>query len=196
MIAHVEAVADEREGEEGERAEGEDGGDGGGGVFFVGVDGALDGDDGGDSADAGAYGEEGGEFGAVGGVTIHDRPHDDSIERARIADVHRLAMVADRAHANHSAIVVAVTGTVYALGLHTILTPLLSWPLSARMAIAFTVILPFAAIGMPFPLVLRQLAHLDLGQIAFDRLHDEFLAGLVGARRRNGHAQHRRPTRG
>jgi SAM-dependent methyltransferase len=56
-----------------------------------------------------------------------------------------------------AAIVVAVTGTVYALGLHTILLPLLSWPLSARMALAFTVILPFAAMGMPFPLVLRQL---------------------------------------
>ncbi|WP_051979463.1 hypothetical protein [Edaphobacter aggregans] len=56
-----------------------------------------------------------------------------------------------------AAIVVAVTGTVYALGLHTILTSLLSWPLSARMALAFIVILPFAAMGMPFPLVLRQL---------------------------------------
>jgi hypothetical protein len=56
-----------------------------------------------------------------------------------------------------AAIIVAVTGTVYALGLHTILTSLLSWPLSARMALAFIVILPFAAMGMPFPLVLRQL---------------------------------------
>jgi hypothetical protein len=56
-----------------------------------------------------------------------------------------------------AAVVVAVTGTVYALGLHTVLTPLLSWPLSARMAFAFTVILPFAAMGMPFPLLLRQL---------------------------------------
>jgi hypothetical protein len=56
-----------------------------------------------------------------------------------------------------AAIVVAVTSTVYALGLHTLLTPLLSWPLSTRMALAFTVILPFAAMGMPFPLVLRQL---------------------------------------
>jgi len=56
-----------------------------------------------------------------------------------------------------AAIAVAVTGTVYALGLHTILTPLLSSPLSARMAVAFTVILPFAAMGMPFPLVLHQL---------------------------------------
>jgi hypothetical protein len=56
-----------------------------------------------------------------------------------------------------AAIIVAVTATVYALGLRTILTPLLSWPLPARMALAFTVILPFGAMGMPFPLVLRQL---------------------------------------
>jgi hypothetical protein len=56
-----------------------------------------------------------------------------------------------------AAMVVAATGTVYALGLHTLLTLLLSWPLSTRIAIAFTVILPFAAMGMPFPLVLRQL---------------------------------------
>ena len=56
-----------------------------------------------------------------------------------------------------AAIVVAVTCTVYGLGLHTMLTPLLGWPLSARMALALTVILPFAAMGMPFPLVLRQL---------------------------------------
>ena len=56
-----------------------------------------------------------------------------------------------------AAIVVAVTGIVYALGLHTILTPLLSWPLSARIALAFLVVLPLAAMGMPFPLLLRQL---------------------------------------
>jgi Spermidine synthase len=58
-----------------------------------------------------------------------------------------------------AAIVVAVTGTVYALGLHNLLTPLLSWPLSTRIAIAFTLIMPFAAMGMPFPLVLYQLGH-------------------------------------
>jgi spermidine synthase len=56
-----------------------------------------------------------------------------------------------------AAIVVTVTATVYALGLHSTITPLLGWPLWARMALAFTVILPFAAMGMPFPLVLRQL---------------------------------------
>ena len=57
-----------------------------------------------------------------------------------------------------AAIVVAVTGTVYAVGLHPLLTALLSWPLWARMVLAFTVILPFAAMGIPFPLLLlRQL---------------------------------------
>jgi Spermine/spermidine synthase domain len=56
-----------------------------------------------------------------------------------------------------AAIAVAATGTAYALGLQTILTPLLSWPLSARMGLAFMLILPFAALGMPFPLVLHQL---------------------------------------
>jgi hypothetical protein len=59
--------------------------------------------------------------------------------------------------ASLAAIVVAVTGIVYASALLTVLTTLLSWPLSARMALAFIVILPFAAMGMPFPLVLRQL---------------------------------------
>ena len=56
-----------------------------------------------------------------------------------------------------AAIIVAVTGTVYAFGLHAMLTPLLSWPLPARMVLAFTVILPLAAMGLPFPLVLRHL---------------------------------------
>jgi hypothetical protein len=46
---------------------------------------------------------------------------------------------------------------VYAFGLHALLTPLLSWPLPARMILAFTVMLPLATMGMPFPLVLRQL---------------------------------------
>ena len=56
-----------------------------------------------------------------------------------------------------AAIVVAVTGTVFAFGLHPLLTALLSWPPWARMVLAFTVILPFAAMGIPFPLLLRQL---------------------------------------
>jgi spermidine synthase len=56
-----------------------------------------------------------------------------------------------------AAILVAVTVTVYAFGLRAALTPLLSWPLSVRMVLAFTVILPLAAMGIPFPLVLRHL---------------------------------------
>jgi hypothetical protein len=58
-----------------------------------------------------------------------------------------------------AALIVAFTGTVYAFGLHALLTPLLSWPLPARMIIALAVMLPLAAMGMPFPLGLR-----DLGQ--------------------------------
>jgi spermidine synthase len=56
-----------------------------------------------------------------------------------------------------AALVVAFVGTVYAFGLHALLTPLLSWPLPVRMVIAFAVMLPLAAMGMPFPLGLRQL---------------------------------------
>lgn len=56
-----------------------------------------------------------------------------------------------------AAVIAAVTSAVYAFGLHAMLTPLLSWPLPARMILAFTVMLPLATMGMPFPLVLRQL---------------------------------------
>jgi hypothetical protein len=56
-----------------------------------------------------------------------------------------------------AAIGVTVAVTVYAFGLRTALTPLLSWPLAARMALALAVMLPLAAMGMPFPLALRQL---------------------------------------
>lgn len=56
-----------------------------------------------------------------------------------------------------AALIVAFVGTVYAFGLHALLTPLLSWPLPARMVLAFAVMLPLAAMGMPFPLGLRQL---------------------------------------
>ena len=59
--------------------------------------------------------------------------------------------------ASLAAAIAAVTGAVYAFGLHAMLAPLLSWPLPARMILAFTVMLPLAAMGMPFPLVLRQL---------------------------------------
>jgi hypothetical protein len=56
-----------------------------------------------------------------------------------------------------AALIVAFVGTVYAFGLHALLTPLLSWPLSARMVLAFAVMMPLVAMGMPFPLVLRHL---------------------------------------
>ena len=56
-----------------------------------------------------------------------------------------------------AALIVAFVGTVYAFGLHALLTPLLSWPLPARMVVAFAVMLPLVAMGMPFPLGLRQL---------------------------------------
>ena len=56
-----------------------------------------------------------------------------------------------------AALVVAFTGAVYAFGLRALLTPLLSWPLPARMVLAFSVMLPLVAMGMPFPLGLCQL---------------------------------------
>lgn len=63
-----------------------------------------------------------------------------------------------------AALIVALIATVYAFGLHALLTPLLSWPLPARMVIALAVMLPLAAMGMPFPLGLRQLgqSHAEL----------------------------------
>jgi SAM-dependent methyltransferase len=63
-----------------------------------------------------------------------------------------------------AALIVAFTGTVYAFGLHALLTPLLSLPLPARMVLALAVMLPLAAMGMPFPIGLRQLgqSHADL----------------------------------
>jgi len=56
-----------------------------------------------------------------------------------------------------AALVVALTDAVYAFGLQAVLTPLLSWPLPARMVLAFAVMLPLVAMGVPFPLGLRQL---------------------------------------
>ena len=56
-----------------------------------------------------------------------------------------------------AAIGVAVAAALYAFALRVALTPLLGWPLAARMAVAFAVMLPLAAMGMPFPLGLRQL---------------------------------------
>ncbi len=56
-----------------------------------------------------------------------------------------------------AALAVGVTAVVYAFGLRAVLNHLLGWPLAARMGIAFAVMLPLAAMGMPFPLALRHL---------------------------------------
>jgi SAM-dependent methyltransferase len=63
-----------------------------------------------------------------------------------------------------AALIVALAGLVYAFGLHALLTPLLSWPLPSRMVLAFAVMLPLVAMGMPFPLGLCQLgqSHAEL----------------------------------
>ncbi len=58
VIAEVQCVANEREGEERDCTEGENGGDGERGIFIVGFNCALGGDDGGDSADGRTYGEQ------------------------------------------------------------------------------------------------------------------------------------------
>ena len=67
----------------------------------------------------------------------------------RGASAMRLAYVA--------ALVVAGTSAVYALALHPLLTSLLAWPLPARLFVAFVVMLPLAAMGVPFPVVLHHL---------------------------------------
>jgi hypothetical protein len=67
--------------------------------------------------------------------------------------------------ASFAALAVAAIAVIYAFGLHPTLMPLLlGWPLSARVALAFVVMLPLAAMGMLFPLGLRQLgrAHAEL----------------------------------
>lgn len=63
-----------------------------------------------------------------------------------------------------AALAVAATAIVYAFGLRTALMPLFRWPLGVRMVVAFAVTLPFAAMGMLFPLGLRHLggAHAEL----------------------------------
>jgi hypothetical protein len=61
----------------------------------------------------------------------------------------RLAVVA--------ALGVAAIAAIYAFGLHPTLRPLLALPLAARVAVAFAVMLPLAAMGMLFPLGLRHL---------------------------------------
>jgi SAM-dependent methyltransferase len=69
-----------------------------------------------------------------------------------------------RSLASRAALAVAVTAIVYAFGLRAALMPLLSWPLSVRMAMVFVVMLPLGAMGMLFPLGLRHLgrAHAEL----------------------------------
>jgi hypothetical protein len=56
-----------------------------------------------------------------------------------------------------AAFVVAFAGAVFSFGLQAVLTSLLSWPLPARMVLAFAAMLPLVAMGIPFPLGLRQL---------------------------------------
>ena len=98
LLAHVQEVADQREGEEGERAEGEDGGDGGGGVLLVGVDGALCGHDRCHAADGAADGEQAGELGREAEDLAEHRHHrerqdqlDSDEDQAHAADVEDVA---------------------------------------------------------------------------------------------------------
>jgi hypothetical protein len=56
-----------------------------------------------------------------------------------------------------AALSVAAVAVIYAFGLRPALMPLLGWPLGVRVAVAFMVMLPLAAMGMLFPLGLRQL---------------------------------------
>lgn len=59
--------------------------------------------------------------------------------------------------ASFAALGVAATATLYAFGLRGVLSPLLGWPLAARMGVAFAVMLPLTTMGIPFPLALRYL---------------------------------------
>lgn len=54
-----------------------------------------------------------------------------------------------------AALIVVATSSIYAFGLYPLLTILLGWPLPARMIVALVVMLPLAAMGIPFPLVLH-----------------------------------------
>jgi SAM-dependent methyltransferase len=59
--------------------------------------------------------------------------------------------------ASMAAFGVAAVSAIYALGLYPALRTMLGLPLGARVAVAFAVMLPFATMGMLFPLGLRQL---------------------------------------
>lgn len=56
-----------------------------------------------------------------------------------------------------AALIVVATSATYAFGLYPLLTIFLGWPLPARMIVALVAMLPLAAMGMPFPLVLHHL---------------------------------------
>ncbi|HYA63577.1 MAG TPA: hypothetical protein VED66_10255 [Candidatus Sulfotelmatobacter sp.] len=56
-----------------------------------------------------------------------------------------------------AAVVIAGTSAVYAWGMHPALMTLLGLPLPARMIVALTVMVPLAAMGIPFPLALHHL---------------------------------------
>jgi spermidine synthase len=55
-----------------------------------------------------------------------------------------------------AALMIAGVALVYAPGLHAALRPLVGWPLGARIGIALATMAPLAAMGIPFPMGLRQ----------------------------------------
>ncbi len=59
--------------------------------------------------------------------------------------------------ASLAALAVAAIAVIYAFGLYPALMPLIGWPVSARVAVAFVAMLPLATMGMLFPLGLRHL---------------------------------------
>ena len=59
--------------------------------------------------------------------------------------------------ASVAALTVAVAAAAYALGLRTVFELLLAWPLLARTGVAVAVMMPLIAMGIPFPLGLREL---------------------------------------
>ncbi len=63
--------------------------------------------------------------------------------------------------ASLAALGVAFVAAIYAFGLYPVLRPMLGFPLAARVAVAFAVMRPLAAMGMLFPLGLRHLGRVD-----------------------------------